>query len=172
MHVNKHVVKMILEYSQLLSTAHRLLDGTEGVGTSMSGRKKRIWILPDYRNDILYSATHNNHPSAVWSRSSAENYQWLSELLTQLCGEYTHRYGKIHKCQATYLLQTLQKIPNNISSLPFTEPTPAMPDLYKVSNDSIQSYQNYYLETKSRMFFWKNRNVPDFISQGIMSDSQ
>ena len=29
MHVDKHVVKMILEYAQLLSTAHRLLDGVE-----------------------------------------------------------------------------------------------------------------------------------------------
>lgn len=28
MHLDRHVVKMILEYAQLLSTAHRLLDGT------------------------------------------------------------------------------------------------------------------------------------------------
>ena len=27
-HNDKHVVKMILEYAQLLSTAHRVLDGT------------------------------------------------------------------------------------------------------------------------------------------------
>ena len=29
MHCDKHVVKMILEYAQLLSTAHRVLDGDE-----------------------------------------------------------------------------------------------------------------------------------------------
>ena len=34
MHVDKHVVKMILEYAQLLSTAHRVLDGTISVGIS------------------------------------------------------------------------------------------------------------------------------------------
>ena len=28
-HVDKHVVKMIVEYAQLLSTAHRMLDGIE-----------------------------------------------------------------------------------------------------------------------------------------------
>ena len=162
-HTNRHTVSQILEYSQLLSTAHRLLDGAEGVGTSVSGRKKRVWILPDYRNDILYSATHISHPSAVWARASAENYRWLSELLTELCGEYTHRYGKIHKCQATSLLQTLQNIPTNISNLPFTEPTPAMPDEYKVVNDSVQSYKNYYLGAKTKMFSWKNREVPNFV---------
>ena len=28
-HVDRHVVKMILEYAQLLSTAHRVLDGDD-----------------------------------------------------------------------------------------------------------------------------------------------
>jgi hypothetical protein len=31
-HCDKHVVKMIIEYAQLLSTAHRVLDGFEGYG--------------------------------------------------------------------------------------------------------------------------------------------
>ena len=29
MHCNKHVVKMILETAQMLSTAHRVIDGDE-----------------------------------------------------------------------------------------------------------------------------------------------
>ena len=28
-HVDKHVVKMIVEYAQLLSTAHRMIDGDQ-----------------------------------------------------------------------------------------------------------------------------------------------
>ena len=28
-HCDKHVYKMIIEYAQMLSTAHRMLDGTE-----------------------------------------------------------------------------------------------------------------------------------------------
>ena len=27
MHCDKHVVKMVIEYAQLMSTAHRVLDG-------------------------------------------------------------------------------------------------------------------------------------------------
>ncbi len=45
----------------------------------------------------------------------------------------------------------------------FTEPTPAMPDHYKVAGDSIQSYKNYYLGDKTRMFSWKNRSAPSWI---------
>ena len=29
MHLDKHVSKMLVEYAQLMSTAHRVLDGTE-----------------------------------------------------------------------------------------------------------------------------------------------
>ena len=46
MHNDKHVVKMILEYAQLLSTAHRVLDGREYVDAS-SGRKMKRWMLPN-----------------------------------------------------------------------------------------------------------------------------
>lgn len=76
MHCDKHVVKMILETAQLLSTAHRLLDGND--------------------DPILYKATHKNHPSAIWTRKSQKNYLWLTSLLQNLCQEYTYRYGKIH----------------------------------------------------------------------------
>ena len=74
MHVDKHCVKMILEYAQLLSTAHRVLDGRESITLSLSGRKKKVWTIDDHRNNVLYSATHINHPSAIWVRQSLENY--------------------------------------------------------------------------------------------------
>jgi hypothetical protein len=155
---------MILETAQLLSTAHRVLDGTETVGLSQSGRKAKRWILPDERDQILYSATHINHPSAIWCRQSDKNYMWLAELLEELCVEYTYRYGKIHKVELTGLMQTLKnKFPQNIPSKPFTEPTPAMPDQYKVPGNSIKSYHNYYNGEKTRMFSWKNRNAPNWI---------
>ena len=62
MHNDKHVVKMILEYAQLLSTAHRFLDGVPTVGKSKTGRKKTTYILSNELDSVLYSATHINHP--------------------------------------------------------------------------------------------------------------
>lgn len=164
-HVDKHTVKMIVEYAQLLSTAHRVLDGVLLTGISDSGRKTTSWILPDDRDAVLYRATHINHPSAVWVRQSISNYMWLSHLLVELCKEYTYRYGKVHKCERDGLTNTLlNNVPKNISNSIFTEPTPAMDVKYKVKGDSIQSYINYYNGDKRRMFSWKNREVPYFVT--------
>ena len=41
MHVDKHVVKMIVEYAQLLSTAHRMLDAVEYTGLSKNEAKSK-----------------------------------------------------------------------------------------------------------------------------------
>lgn len=162
MHVDKHCVKMILEYAQLLSTAHRYLDGTLTVGTSSSGRKKTSYVLNDQRDSILYSATHINHPSAIWVRQNRANYRWLFELYCFLCREYTYRYGKIHATD-TKLSEHLALPPENMPDGNFTEPTPAMPDHYKVAGDSVTSYKNYYLGDKTRMFSWKKRETPYWI---------
>ena len=161
-HCSKHSVKMILEYAQLLSTAHRVLDGVQYIDTS-SGRKIKRWKLGNSYENILYKATHINHPSAVWVRKSYENYAWLHSLLVELCKEYTYRYGKIHKCESSGLVDKLSYCPINIPVGVFTEPTPAMPDIYKVNGDSVQSYINYYIGDKQRMFNWKNREIPHFI---------
>jgi hypothetical protein len=160
MHVDKHVVKMIIEYAQLLSTAHRVLDGKEVIGVSKTGRKAKRWQLDDEREDIAYKATHINHPSAVWARQSKENYEWLYSLWVACLNEYTHRYGKIHSCER--LDSTLSNIPKNILSNKFTPPTPAMPDEFKVS-DIMQSYRNYYNGSKTRMFSWKKRSAPEWV---------
>ena len=162
MHNDKHCVKMILEYAQLLSTAHRVLDGVELNGLSVSGRKKKFWTLGDRRDYILYKATHINHPSAVWVRKNQQNYIWLSQLLHALCKEYTYRYGKIHKVERDGLLEELYNWPMNIPMGEFTEPTPAMPDDVKVAGDSIKSYHNYYIKNKAHLANWKNRKVPDW----------
>jgi hypothetical protein len=161
--VDKHVVKMILETAQLLSTAHRLLDGEEYVGQSASGRKARRWRLPDDRETILYSATHISHPSAVWCRQSNNNYTWLYCHFVGLLNEYTYRYGKTHKCAEPAFRQMLQSLPANIPVGHFTPVTPAMPDEYKVPC-SVQSYRNYYKQGKTHLHAWTKRQAPDWLA--------
>jgi len=175
MHVDKHCVKMILEYSQLLSTAHRFLDGVEIIENKYvpgslpaRWRKCKIWKLNDHRDSILYKATHINHPSARWVRQSPENYIWLANMLIALCEEYTHRYGKIHKVERDGLCYVLLKnIPHNIGNSGFTQPTPAMPDDVKISGDSIASYKNYYIKNKGHLAAWKKRNIPEWYNANI-----
>jgi hypothetical protein len=159
--VDRHVVKMSLESIQLLSTAHRLLDGTQYIGQSKSGRKAKRWLLPDDREKVLYGATHTNHPSTVWCRANTSNYNWLYEHTCALLNEYTYRYGKVHKCAA--LMVWLRNPPINMPLGNLTPVTPAMPDEYKVPGNSVESYRNYYRVAKERMHSWKNRETPPWI---------
>ena len=166
-HVDKHVVKMILEYAQLLSTAHRVLDGTESAGLSKTGRKQKRYVLPDERDSVLYNATHLNHPSAKWARHSACNYRWLFKLWIELMREYNYRYGKIHS--SARLIPYLKNTPTNIQNLGFCAPWRAMPEEFKAdrseSEYTVKSYRAYYNGAKMNMFKWKNRPTPEWIVQ-------
>lgn len=168
-HCDKHIVKMVIEYAQLLSTAHRVIDGTEYYGTTSNGRKIKRWMLPDEREKVLYKASHVNHPSAVWCRDSLSNYYWLSRLLTDCLDEYTYRYHKIHIIRSSKLEWRLKFSPQKIDKLkPFYEPPPAMPNEYKVVNNSIQSYRNYYIGSKVRFARWKSpRLTPEWFALAI-----
>ena len=173
MHLDKHVVKMIIEYAQLMSTAHRMLDGTQGVEKryvlgSLPARWRHIKVWKHSSESMdkgLMRASHVNHPSNIWVRASKQNYMWLYQMWTHLLAEYTHRYGKHHACEK--YAKHLCMPPENIADIPFTEPTPAMPDIYKVTNDSIKSYHNYYIHDKARFANWKNRETPKWFLYGV-----
>jgi hypothetical protein len=162
MHCDKHVVKMIIEYAQLLSTAHRVLDGNPVNSKSINNRKYTSYNHPTM-NDVLYKATMKNHPSAIWVRESKTHYEYLYTLWVSLCNEYTHRYNKIHSTYSK-LKDALSITPKNIPVLSFSEPPPAMKHFPQciVPNNSIQSYHNYYRVAKAYFAKWTNRSIPDW----------
>ena len=138
---DKHVVKMILESAQMLSTAHRVLDGD------------------DRANETgLYKMAHKNHPSTIWVRASSENYRWLWKHMDALLKEYTHRYGKHH---ATERLRNILFRPplNIVHGVPLTDPPQCMPELCK-GEDTVLAYQNYYIIEKSGFARWTKRETP------------
>ena len=101
MHCDKHVVKMIIEYAQLMSTAHRILDGDEYEGRTKIGRRIRRWKhLNKNVENTIYKASHINHPSAVWTRESVANYIWLYNYLRNCV-------MSIHLDMVRFTLQTL-----------------------------------------------------------------
>lgn len=146
--VDKHVVKMIVESAQMLSTAHRILDGDEKL------------VLHDHRNDILYKATHKNHPSAVWARTSVQNYLWLVDHMDGLLQEYTYRYEKTHK--TSRLMYPLQSPPYNLRDWDMTPAPSCMPDEFKIGG-LVDNYRAYYSTAKSHIHSWKKREVPEWI---------
>lgn len=120
MQCDKHVVKMILETAQMLSTAHIELDG----------------------NQVAYKATHKNHPSTVWVRSSFHAYRWAWRHLRALGEAYTERYGKVHKTIAEHL-DNLSVPPASIAHADFVDPPQCMYDECK-RGDTVLAYQLYY----------------------------
>jgi hypothetical protein len=161
--VDKHIVKMQLETAQILSTAHRMLDGTQYIDKTKTGRSVKRWKLTDSRESVVYSATHVNHPSTVWARQSIENYNWLVEHLFALGKEYTYRYGKIHKVFSTDLAFMLSTPPHNLRAHDMTKMPCAMADDYIISDDPVVNYRNYYRSGKTHLHSWKKRNPPDWI---------
>lgn len=158
--VDKHVVKMILESAQLLSTAHRVIDGQQYVDAT-SGRRIKRWELPDSREPVMYKATHINHPSAVWCRTSVENYLWLVDHYFALLNEYTYRYGKVHKCSE--LGYTLQSPPLGLKEWDATPMICAMDQKYIVSQDPVENYRNYYRQGKAALHKWTGREPPPWL---------
>jgi hypothetical protein len=152
---------MIIEYAQLLSTAHRIRDGQEYYDLTTNGRKIKRWRLPDEREQRLMKASHVNHPSNVWARANHLNYKWLYDMWCHLLDEYTYRYGKIHACAR--LRGDLARLPEKIPvGLRETEPTPAMPDDCKIMNNSLASYHKYYNEKKTHFARWTKRSAPQW----------
>ena len=137
---DKHVVKMILESAQMLSTAHRVLDGDE------------------YADKVgLYKMAHKNHPSTIWVRSSYQHYKWLYDHMVALMREYTYRYGNHHATER--LLTPLSEYPQAIPVGDFTNPPQCMPEVCK-GEDTVLAYQNYYIIEKSGFARWTKRETP------------
>lgn len=138
-HVDKHVVKMVLETAQLLCGVHHMTN--------------------QVNDHVPYKLSHKNHPCAIWARESLTNYLYLCELGLELCNEYTYRYGKRHKSQD--IIEWCLSNKPNIQDKGFTEPAKAMPDEYKV-DDVVESYQNYYRGAKKDFATWKMRETPSW----------
>lgn len=134
-HCDKHVVNMLRETAQMLSTTHRLMSST------------------DDSFPFIYRTTHVNHPCNIWLRESVENYLWLLELYEELEYQYNERYNRSH---ASYklLYQYLKQVPDMLPVKGLTPFTQAMPEQYKDSLDPVKAYRNYYLGDKLRFCRW------------------
>ena len=161
---DKHVVKMIVESAQMLSTAHRMLDGQEYKAPSKSGKRMvKKWKLKNH-DDVIYSAVHMGHPCTVWTMASAENYKWHYAHFVALCKEYQHRYGKVHATQKLLEIP-LKRVPNRIlhtGRTPYALAMGAEPQCIN-HDDPVMSYKNFYV-TKQKRFkmVWSKRPTPEW----------
>ena len=138
-HNDKHCIKMILEHTQMLSTAIRICSNDKVEG--------------------IYKIAHINHPCSKWARETRSNFLWLCEMTEELFKEYTRRYSKNHKSYDTFIT-----CKNNSKYIPTGELTnhpQAMPEEYK-NPDPVIAYRTYYLNDKKEFSTWKMGNIPEW----------
>ena len=135
-HCDKHVSKMVVESVQLLSTALRFYNVSD---------------------NKLYRSSHQNHPCAIWTRTTKTNFLWLCEFAEELGIEYTFRYARTHK--SSLLIPLCRGYSKVLPDGPKTRHAKCMPDYCK-EGSVVQSYRNYYQLEKSGIAEWRHSPVP------------
>ncbi|MGV8130627.1 MAG: pyrimidine dimer DNA glycosylase/endonuclease V [Candidatus Pacearchaeota archaeon] len=144
---DKHVVKMVVESAQILSTVVQL---------------KKLQPMPAE----CYAVTHAHHPCVLWAGKSIDNFQWLTTYALNLALEYTFRYNKAHKSSTllmhiAWLLETSWLYSATWPEVGFTEPPQCMPDKYK-GPDTVEAYRAYYKGEKARFAKWAHSEEPEW----------
>jgi hypothetical protein len=129
---DKHVIKMLLESTQMLCTVHRLGGSTD---------------------NSLYKAAHIKHPCVIWLCESSGNYNWLVKHLVAMHEQYKLRYHREHK-SFTELYHIVKEPPSWLKDIGLTRFALAVPELYK-KEDPVLSYRLYYVCSKIEICNWK-----------------
>ena len=176
-HVDKHVVKMLLETCQLLYTVHwvlhyiQLLEQKSAIGLSRAHKSlpppplvQDSAPLCESSGEPGYHPCHIHHPCGVWARESIQNYVWLSSLGLELAKEFRFRYEKEHSCEK-HIIWLSQHCPSNI---PDTTQTPfkmAMADEYKINKNPVSCYRHFYNTSKAEkgIIQYTKRNKPHWL---------
>lgn len=175
MHCDLHLIKMILETTQLLSTCYRSLHGQRPVLKSEKLRIKSELEDPvTYKDDSWvkrcelecgkspHKMSHYKHGSSLWLRERRANFIWLAYLGLELCNEKLVRLpnNKPHCCEP--LIRWFLNNPpashlfKEINDIHISPPYLAMADFWdcKVPHENVYestllSYRKYYKAKQS-----------------------
>ena len=174
-HVDKHIVKMLLETCQLLYTAHWVLfypllrEYKSAIALSKAQKQLEVpeymWSAPLSKSgEIGYRPCHVSHPCQKWTRVCSGNYLWLAELGIELAKEYQFRFKKIHSCEK-HIKWLIDNLPLDIKMFPRRGFPVAMDQKYKISNDPIVCYRHYYREGKKDLIKYTRRVLPHWLEK-------
>lgn len=145
-YADQHVVKMILEGTQMLCT-----------------------VLNENGVETPYKSTHTKHPCTLWTGKSLENWRWLRRLTLELNREFKYRYRREIDHQSAVVARALPQPP--IPDLGLTEFAQAMPEEYRVPGDAVSAYRSFYVGEKARFATWTRRRRPRWFCEAIQADS-
>ena len=172
-HLDKHVVKMLLETCQLLYTAHWVLfypllrECKSAIALSKTQKQLEVpeymWSAPISKSgEIGYRPCHIWHPCQKWTRVCSGNYLWLAKLGIELAKEFQFRFKKEHSC-TKHIKWLNDNLPLNIKMFPRRGFPIAMDIEYKISKDPIVCYRNYYRKGKKDLIKYTGRALPHWL---------
>lgn len=200
-HCDKHVVKMIVEYAQLLSTAHRVLDGTlkefhvefRNAGPNMRSGKRvlKFLALPEERVSVKSTHSHRGLFEIVDHELVIENAQcyrashanhpsavWCRQSDTNYHWLVQLFEGCLREYEKRYgKIHACKKLLPFFSTVPKNIPRDVMTPFALAMpdqykvDDEILSYQNYYVGDKVRFAKWTNTEAPKWFTRRVGLDA-
>ena len=137
-HCDQHVVKMVLESTQMMCTA----------------LNKKGFNTP-------YKSTHIKHPCVLWVEESYDNYLWLKELAIELNNEYQYRFDRETSHRSIAVIDQINRY--KYKGIGLTEFAQAMPQKYKVPGNPVKAYRQFYLGEKMSFAKWTKRKMPVWV---------
>ena len=184
-HGDKHVIKMLLEACQMLYCAHwiavypNLLEHKSAIRISQAQKElsvpEHMQTAPTRKGtaEIGFRPVHLHHPCTKWVRACAGNYLWAVELALALAAEYEYRFGpnKEHCCRQ-HAIWLACHLPPGISRRERVDFAVAMDDMYKVSEDPVENYINYYRTSKQErgLTTYTRREPPPYICPKVVHE--
>lgn len=133
-HTDKHIVKMPVEATQILST---------------------VLHMTSQAPDFAYKPTHRTHPCVIWASESLDNWKWLRDYTLLMGAEYNYRYGGQHKS-----VTIAQGLPEpDITSKGLTPFAKCVPEEFK-SLPVIEAYRQYFIHYKNHIKHYTKREIP------------
>ena len=143
LYCNQHVIKILLEITQMLYTAWHMSGEEFHPPRSKSGKRG-------------YLPAHKNHPMCMWVRHSSKTYTFAANLGMALAAEYNARFKKCHAC-TKHILWLKTHVPTSFQG----EKSPTAyygklgipqcmpPEHY--NEDPVVAYRSYYTTKRMRL---------------------
>lgn len=142
---DKHVVKIVTEISQILSTVARKSSN-----------------VPDF----CYKSTHLHHPLVKWVELSTGNWDYTVKLGQAILEEYYFRFEKLdkHLRNKQILKHFEHTFPVHIFANPLTNFIQCF-DIKYHKEDAVEGYRQYYINEKLSIAKWTKRTPPSWITK-------
>jgi hypothetical protein len=147
-HVDKHVLKMGIEATQMCSTALGLEFGVA----------------------LGYSPVYVNHPLVKWTAFSYENWQWMVRYAQSMFDEYQYRWHREH-ASAVVLADLCNWVNQEVRVKKWKyglTPFHLAVAQEQKGLEPVEAYRAYYIKYKARLFKWTARDIPYWIPKEML----